>query len=153
MTSEFFCQTTSHKAYVQGVIVPKTEHHTEVLTTVSGLLVPDASDTTPLYLKITSANGTVLGTSKNTVVQSEKKGSYVTWYFDPITLPDGNITLNGINSEGTIVNLRLHTTNSNDGVTVINQYGTPNTAWTVGIAFNNRDIVCLDLFSKIQAIG
>lgn len=149
-TSEFFCTTASHKAYVNGIIVPKSEHQTDILTSISAKLVADADNATPIYLKITSADGSVLGTSLNAVAQSERSGRYITWYFNPIALPDSNITLNGIDAGGNIVNLRIHTTNSNDGVIVINQYGTPVTNWTVSLAFNNREIAILDLFERIS---
>lgn len=149
-TSEFYCTTASHKAYVAGVIVPKSEHQTDILTSISAKLVADADNATPIYLKITSADGTVLGTSLNAVAQSERKGKYITWYFEPVTLPDSNITLTGIDEGGNIVNLRIHTTPCNDGVIVINQYGTPVTNWTVSLAFNNREIAILDLFERLS---
>lgn len=149
-TSEFFCTTASHKAYVNGIIVPKSEHQTDILTSISAKLVADADNATPIYLKITSADGTMLGTSLNAVAQSERSGRYITWYFNPIALPDSNITLNGIDAGGNIVNLRIHTTTSDDGVIVINQYGTPVTNWTVSLAFNNREIAILDLFERLS---
>lgn len=149
-TSEFYCTTASHKAYVNGIIVPKSEHQTDILTSISAKLVADADNATPIYLKITSADGSVLGTSLNAVAQSERSGRYITWYFNPITLPDSNITINGIDADGNIVNLRIHTTTSEDGVIVINQYGTPVTNWTVSLAFNNREIAILDLFERIS---
>lgn len=149
-TSEFYCTTASHKAYVAGVIVPKSEHQTDILTSISAKLVADADNATPIYLKITSADGSVLGTSLNAVAQSERSGRYITWYFNPIALPDSNITLNGIDADGNIVNLRIHTTPCNDGVIVINQYGTPVTNWTVSLAFNNREIAILDLFERLS---
>ena len=149
-TSEFYCTTSSHKAYVNGIIVPKSEHQTDILTSISAKLVADADNATPIYLKITSADGSVLGTSLNAVAQSERKGKYITWYFEPVTLPDSNITLTGIDEGGNIVNLRIHTTPCNDGVIVINQYGTPVTNWTVSLAFNNREIAILDLFERLS---
>ena len=149
-TSEFYCTTASHKAYVNGIIVPKSEHQTDILTSISAKLVADADNTTPIRIKITSADGTVLGTSLNAVAQSERKGKYITWYFEPVTLPDSNITLTGIDEGGNIVNLRIHTTPCNDGVIVINQYGTPVTNWTVSLAFNNREIAILDLFERLS---
>lgn len=149
-TSEFYCTTASHKAYVNGIIVPKSEHQTDILTSISAKLVADADNATPIYLKITSADGSVLGTSLNAVAQSERSGRYITWYFNPIALPDSNITINGIDADGNIVNLRIHTTTSDDGVIVINQYGTPVTNWTVSLAFNNREIAILDLFERLS---
>lgn len=149
-TSEFFCTTASHKAYVNGIIVPKSEHQIDTLTSISAKLVADADNATPIYLKITSSDGSVLGTSLNAVAQSERSGRYITWYFNPIALPDSNITLNGIDAGGNIINLRIHTTTSDDGVIVINQYGTPVTNWTVSLAFNNREIAILDLFERLS---
>ena len=130
--------------------MPKSEHQTDILTSISAKLVADADNATPIYLKITSADGSVLGTSLNAVAQSERSGRYITWYFNPIALPDSNITINGIDADGNIVNLRIHTTTSDDGVIVINQYGTPVTNWTVSLAFNNREIAILDLFERLS---
>lgn len=121
-TSEFIkCTEPSHKATAQKIYIGENVQKIPILRSITIKIAYDASDTNPIGITLTDKTQTIIfGKSNNYITQADNKNKFVTWYFDYITIPSGQLNILFKNQKNELCSCRLHAAVKSESVTCVN---------------------------------
>lgn len=121
-TSEFFeCTEPSHKATASKIYIPEDIQKIPIIRSITIKISETAGNETPTYILLTDKTQKVfIGKSKNSIVQTENKGKFVTWYFDYLSIPSGQLDILFTNEKDELCPCRLHGAVKAEGVVCVN---------------------------------
>lgn len=138
----------SHKLYVGRIDIPKNISNINYFTTITIRLAKDATSSNSLKIRILDSEDNFIADSNNYIIQSDNTNKYVTWYFDPITVPQNGVHVRFIDLNNKYDFLRVHGSMDNVGITCL---GMDLQVYTMcpAIGFNVTPLVHLDLYNKL----
>lgn len=122
-TSEFTeCTELSHKATVQKIYIRESVQKIPILRNITIKISADASDTNPIGIILTDkTHNIIFGKSNNYIIQADNKNKFVTWYFDYVTIPSGQLNILFKNKKDELCSCRLHAAAKSEDVTCVNK--------------------------------
>lgn len=142
----------SHKLYVGRIDIPKNISNINYFTTITIRLAKDATSSNSLKIRILDSEDNFIADSNNYIIQSDNTNKYVTWYFDPITVPQNGVHIRFIDLNNKYDFLRVHGSMDNVGITCL---GMDLQVYTMcpAIGFNVTPLVHLDLYNKFVSLN
>lgn len=142
----------SHKLYVGRIDIPKNISNINYFTTITIRLAKDATSSNSLKIRILDSEDNFIADSNNYIIQSDNTNKYVTWYFDPITVPQNGVHVRFIDLNNKYDFLRVHGSMDNVGITCL---GMDLQVYTMcpAIGFNVTPLVHLDLYNKFVSLN
>lgn len=142
----------SHKLYVGRIDVPKNISNINYFTTITARLAIDATSDNPLRIRVLDTEDNFIADSSNYIIQSDNVDKYVTWYFDPITVPQNGVHIRFIDLNNKYDYLRVHGSMDDVGITCL---GMDLEVYTMcpAIGFNVTPLVHLDLYNKFVSLN
>ena len=142
----------SHKLYVGRIDIPKNISNINYFTTITIRLAKDATSSNSLKIRILDSEDNFIADSNNYIIQSDNTNKYVTWYFDPITVPQNGVHIRFIDLNNKYDFLRVHGSMDNVGITCL---GMDLQIYTMcpAIGFNVTPLVHLDLYNKFVSLN
>lgn len=142
----------SHKLYVGRIDIPKNISNINYFTTITIRLAKDATSSNSLKIRILDSEDNFIADSNNYIIQSDNTNKYVTWYFDPITVPQNGVHVRFIDLNNKYDFLRVHGSMDNVGITCL---GMDLQIYTMcpAIGFNVTPLVHLDLYNKFVSLN
>ena len=142
----------SHKLYVGRIDIPKNISNINYFTTITIRLAKDATSSNSLKIRVLDFEDNFIADSSNYIIQSNNTNKYVTWYFDPITVPQNGVHIRFIDLNNKYDFLRVHGSMDNVGVTCL---GMDLQVYTMcpAIGFNVTPLVHLDLYNKFVSLN
>ena len=142
----------SHKLYVGRIDIPKNISNINYFTTITIRLAKDATSSNSLKIRILDSEDNFIADSNNYIIQSDDTNKYVTWYFDPITVPQNGVHVRFIDLNNKYDFLRVHGSMDNVGITCL---GMDLQIYTMcpAIGFNVTPLVHLDLYNKFVSLN
>ena len=142
----------SHKLYVGRIDIPKNISNINYFTTITIRLAKDATSSNSLKIRILDYEDNFIADSSNYIIQSNNTNKYVTWYFDPITVPQNGVHIRFIDLNNKYDFLRVHGSMDNVGITCL---GMDLQVYTMcpAIGFNVTPLVHLDLYNKFVSLN
>lgn len=121
-TSEFFeCTEPSHKATASKIYITEDIQKIPIIRSITIKISETADNETPTYIVLTDKTQKVfIGKSKNSIVQTENRGKFVTWYFDYLSIPSGQLDILFTNEKDELCPCRLHAAVKVEGVVCVN---------------------------------
>lgn len=121
-TSEFFeCTEPSHKATASKIYITEDIQKIPIIRSITIKISETAGNETPTYIVLTDKTQKVfIGKSKNSIVQTENRGKFVTWYFDYLSIPSGQLDILFTNEKDELCPCRLHAAVKVEGVVCVN---------------------------------
>lgn len=121
-TSEFTeCTEPSHKASVSKIYIDESIQKIPIIRSITIKLSETVGDSTPTYMVLTDkTQKVIIGKSKNSIVQTENRGKFVTWYFDYLSIPSGQLDILFKNEKDELMSCRLHAAVKVEGVICVN---------------------------------
>lgn len=121
-TSEFIkCTDLSHKATAQKIYIRESVQKIPILRSITIKIAADASDTNPIGITLTDkTHNIIFGKSNNYITQADNKNKFVTWYFDYVTIPSGQLNILFKNKKDELRYCRLHAAAKSENVTCVN---------------------------------
>lgn len=121
-TSEFTeCTEPSHKATAQKIYIRESVQKIPILRSITIKISADASDTNPIGITLTDKTHSIIfGKSNNYITQADNKNKFVTWYFDYVTIPSGQLNILFKNKKDELHSCRLHAAVKSENVTCVN---------------------------------
>lgn len=142
----------SHKLYVGRIDIPKNISNINYFTTITIRLAKDATSSNSLKIRVLDSKDNFIADSSNYIIQSNNTNKYVTWYFDPITVPQNGVHIRFIDLNNKYDFLRVHGSMDNVGITCL---GMNLQVYTMcpAIGFNVTPLVHLDLYNKFVSLN
>lgn len=142
----------SHKLYVGRIDIPKNISNINYFTTITIRLAKDATSSNSLKIRVLDSKDNFIADSNNYIIQSDNTNKYVTWYFDPITVPQNGVHVRFIDLNNKYDFLRVHGSMDNVGITCL---GMDLQVYTMcpAIGFNVTPLVHLDLYNKFVSLN
>lgn len=142
----------SHKLYVGRIDIPKNISNINYFTTITIRLAKDATSSNSLKIRVLDSEDNFIADSSNYIIQSNNTNKYVTWYFDPITVPQNGVHIRFIDLNNKYDFLRVHGSMDNVGITCL---GMDLQVYTMcpAIGFNVTPLVHLDLYNKFVSLN
>lgn len=142
----------SHKLYVGRIDIPKNISNINYFTTITIRLAKDATSSNSLKIRVLDSKDNFIADSSNYIIQSNNTNKYVTWYFDPITVPQNGVHIRFIDLNNKYDFLRVHGSMDNVGITCL---GMDLQVYTMcpAIGFNVTPLVHLDLYNKFVSLN
>lgn len=121
-TSEFTdCTEPSHKATVNKIYILESVQKMPIIRSITLKISADASDSTPVYIVLTDkTQKIIIGKSNNSIIQSENKNKFVTWYFNYLPIPSGQLDILFKNKKDELRSCRLHAAVKVENVVCVN---------------------------------
>lgn len=121
-TSEFFeCTEPSHRATASKIYITEDIQKIPIIRSITIKISETAGNETPTYIVLTDKTQKVfIGKSKNSIVQTENRGKFVTWYFDYLSIPSGQLDILFTNEKDELCPCRLHAAVKVEGVVCVN---------------------------------
>lgn len=121
-TSEFFeCTEPSHKATASKIYITEDIQKIPIIRSITIKISETVGNETPTYIVLTDKTQKVfIGKSKNSIVQTENKGKFVTWYFDYLSIPSGQLDILFTNEKDELCPCRLHAAVKVEGIVCVN---------------------------------
>ena len=121
-TSEFIdCTEPSHKATASKIYITEDIQKIPIIRSITIKISETAGNETPTYIVLTDKTQKVfIGKSKNSIVQIENRGKFVTWYFDYLSIPSGQLDILFTNEKDELCPCRLHAAVKVEGVVCVN---------------------------------
>lgn len=121
-TSEFTeCTEPSHKATASKIYITEDIQKIPIIRSITIKISETAGNETPTYIVLTDKTQKVfIGKSKNSIVQTENIGKFVTWYFDYLSIPSGQLDILFTNEKDELCPCRLHAAVKVEGVVCVN---------------------------------
>ena len=142
----------SHKLYVGRIDIPKNITNINYFTTITIKTAKDATSSNALKLRILDSEDNVIADSNNYITQSDNVNKYVTWYFDPIIVPQNGIRIRFIDSNNKYDYFRIHGTMDDVGISCLGLY-LQIQPMCPAIGFNVTPLVHLDLYNKFVSLN
>lgn len=94
-TSEFiYCTEPSHKATTSKIYITEDIQKIPIIRSITIKISETAGESTPTYIVLTDkTQKIVIGKSKNSIIQTDNNGKFVTWYFDYLSIPSGQLDI------------------------------------------------------------
>lgn len=142
----------AHKLYVGRIDIPKNISNINYFTTITIKLAKDATNSNSLKIRILDTEDNFIADSTNYIIQSDNINKYVTWYFDPIIVPQNGVHVRFIDLNNKYDYLRVHGSMDNVGITCL---GMDLQVYTMcpAIGFNVTPLVHLDLYNKFVSLN
>lgn len=142
----------SHKLYVGRIDIPKNISNINYFTTITIRLAKDATNSNSLKIRVLDSEDNFIADSSNHIIQSNNTNKYVTWYFDPITVPQNGVHIRFIDLNNKYDFLRVHGSMDNVGITCL---GMDLQVYTMcpAIGFNVTPLVHLDLYNNFVSFN
>lgn len=142
----------SHKLYVGRIDIPKNISNINYFTTITIRLAKDATSSNSLKIRVLDSEDNFIADSSNYIIPSDNTNKYVTWYFDPITVPQNGVHIRFIDLNNKYDFLRVHGSMDNVGITGL---GMNLQVYTMcpAIGFNVTPLVHLDLYNKFVSLN
>lgn len=121
-TSEFIdCTEPSHKATANKIYITKHVQKVPIIRSITIKISETASESTPTYIVLTDKTQKVfIGKSKNSIIQTENRGKFVTWHFDYLSIPSGQLDILFTNENNELLPCRLHAAVKVEDVVCVN---------------------------------
>lgn len=121
-TSEFIdCTEPSHKATASKIYITEDIQKIPIIRSITIKISETAGNETPTYIVLTDKTQKVfIGKSKNSIVQTENRGKFVTWYFDYLSIPSGQLDILFTDEKNELSPCRLHAAVKVEGVVCVN---------------------------------
>lgn len=121
-TSEFTeCSEPSHKATASKIYITKDVQKIPIIRSITLKISETAGESTPTYIVLTDKTQKVfIGKSRNSIVQTENRGKFVTWHFDYLSIPSGQLDILFTNEKNELCPCRLHAAVKVEGVICVN---------------------------------
>lgn len=121
-TSEFIdCTEPSHKATASKIYITEDVQKIPIIRSITIKISETAGESTPTYIVLTDKTQKVfIGKSKNSIIQTENRGKFVTWYFDYLSIPSGQLDILFTNENNELCPCRLHAAVKVEGVICVN---------------------------------
>ncbi len=142
----------THKLYVGRIDIPKSISNINYFTTITIKLAKDATNSNSLKIRVLDNNDTVIADSNNYIIQSDNVNKYVTWYFNPIVIPQDGVRIRFIDLNNKYDYLRVHGSMDNVGITCLGM-DLQVYAMCPAIGFNVTPLVHLDLYNKLVSLN
>lgn len=122
-TSEFIdCTEPSHKATVNKIYITKDIQKIPIIRSITIKISETTEETTPTYILLTDkTQNIIIGKSKNSIIQTDNRGKFVTWYFNYLSIPSGQLDIIFTNEKNELISCRLHAAAKNEGVICVNK--------------------------------
>lgn len=142
----------THKLYVGRIDIPKNISNINYFTTITIKLAKDATNSNSLKIRVLDSEDNFIADSSNYIIQSDNINKYVTWYFDPIIVPQNGVHIRFIDLNNKYDFLRVHGSMDNVGITCL---GMDLQVYTMcpAIGFNVTPLVHLDLYNKFVSLN
>lgn len=121
-TSEFSnCTEPSHKATASKIYITEDVQKIPIIRSITIKISETADESTPTYIVLTDKTQKVfIGKSKNSIIQTENRGKFVTWHFDYLSIPSGQLDILFTNENNELCPCRLHAAVKVEGVICVN---------------------------------
>lgn len=121
-TSEFIeCTEPSHKTTAQKIYIRESVQKIPIVRSITIKISADASDSNPIGITLTDkTHNIIFGKSNNYITQADNKNKFVTWYFDYVTIPSGQLNILFKNKKDELYSCRLHAAVKSENVTCVN---------------------------------
>ena len=122
-TSEFIdCTEPSHKATVNKIYITENIQKIPIIRSITIKISETTEETTPTYIVLTDkTQKIVIGKSKNSIIQTDNRGKFVTWYFDYLSIPSGQLNILFTNEKNELISCCLHAAVKVEGVICVNK--------------------------------
>lgn len=122
-TSEFIdCTEPSHKATVNKIYITENIQKIPIIRSITIKISETTEETTPTYILLTDkTQKIIIGKSKNSIIQTDNRGKFVTWYFDYLSIPSGQLDILFTNEKNELISCRLHAAVKVEGVICVNK--------------------------------
>ena len=122
-TSEFIdCTEPSHKATVNKIYITENIQKIPIIRSITIKISGTTEETTPTYIVLTDkTQKIVIGKSKNSIIQTDNRDKFVTWYFDYLSIPSGQLDILFTNEKNELISCRLHAAVKVEGVICVNK--------------------------------
>lgn len=141
-----------HKLTVGRIDIPKNIININYFTTITIKVAKDATSSNSLKIRILDSEDNFIDDSKNYIIQSNNINKYVTWYFDPIIIPQNGIHIRFIDLNNKYDYFRVHGSMDDVGITCLGNYLQIQTMCPA-IGFNVTPLVHLDLYNKFDSLN
>ncbi len=142
----------SHKLYVGRIDIPKNITNINYFTTITVKIAKDATSSNSLKLRILDSEDNFIADSNNYIIQSDNINKYVTWYFDPIIIPQNGIRIRFVDLNNRYDYFRVHGTMDDVGISCLGLY-LQMQPMCPAIGFNVTPLVHLDLYNKFISLN
>lgn len=142
----------SHKLYVGRIDIPKNITNINYFTTITVKIAKDATSSNSLKLRILDSEDNFIADSNNYIIQSDNVNKYVTWYFDPIIVPQNGIRIRFIDLNNRYDYFRVHGTMDDVGISCLG-LDLQMQPMCPAIGFNVTPLVHLDLYNKFVSLN
>ena len=142
----------SHKLYVGRIDIPKNITNINYFTTITIKIAKDATSSNSLKLRILDSEDNFIADSNNYIIQSDNINKYVTWYFDPIIVPQNGIRIRFIDLNNRYDYFRIHGTMDDVGISCLG-LDLQMQPMCPAIGFNVTPLVHLDLYNKFVSLN
>lgn len=142
----------SHKLWVGRIDISKNISNINYFTTITIRLADDATSDNPLKIRILDSEDNFIVDSNNHIIQSDNTNKYVTWYFDPIIIPQIGIHIRFIDLNNKYDYLRVHGSMDDVGITCLG-FNLEVLPMCPAIGFNVTPLVHLDLYNKFVSLN
>lgn len=121
-TSEFIdCTEPSHKATVNKIYITESIQKIPIIRSITIKISETTEVATPTYILLTDkTQKIIIGKSKNSIIQTDNRGKFVTWYFDYLSIPSGQLDILFTNEKNELISCRLHAAVKVEGVICVN---------------------------------
>lgn len=122
-TSEFIdCTEPSHKTTVNKIYITKDIQKIPIIRSITIKISETTEEATPTYILLTDeTQNIIIGKSKNSIIQTDNRGKFVTWYFDYLPIPSGQLDILFTNEKNELISCRLHAAVKVEGVICVNK--------------------------------
>lgn len=142
----------THKLYVGRIDIPKTISNINYFTTITIKLAKDSTSSNSLKIRVLDAEDNFIADSSNYIIQADNINKYVTWYFDPIIIPQNGVHIRFIDLSNKYDYLRVHGSMDDVGITCLGMDLQVH-AMCPAIGFNVTPLVHLDLYNKFVSLN
>lgn len=122
-TSEFTdCTELSHKGTCTKIYILESVQKVPIIRSITLKIAADASQSYPVYIILTDkSQKVVIGKSNNSIIPSENKDKFVTWYFDYLHIPSGQLDIIFKNDKDEECSCRLHMAVKSEDIHCVNK--------------------------------
>lgn len=142
----------THKLYVGRIDIPKTISNVNYFTTITIKLAKDSTNSNSLKIRVLDTEDNFIADSSNYIIQSDNINEYVTWYFNPIIIPQNGVHIRFIDLSNKYDYLRVHGSIDDVGITCLGMDLQVH-AMCPAIGFNVTPLVHLDLYNKFVSLN
>ena len=142
----------SHKLSVGTIEIPKNISNINYFTTITIKMAKDATSSKPFKINILDFEDNFIADSNNYIIPSDNKNKYVTWYFNPIIVPQNGVRIKFMDLDKNYDYFRVHGTMDDVGITCLGNYSQIK-PMCPAIGFNVTPLVHLDLYNKFVSLN